>query len=199
MPVVWNVERARYRDTETGRFVSRSTVLGYLRESLDTADSEMRLLAARVSAKELSAADFAKVFKQEIKDEFIRQYVTGRGGLGSMTQSDWGRVGRALQTQYKFANGFIADLDGMTEAGIANRAGMYVQAAGSAFQMGQREACKASSSFKQEYWQLGDSEHCDDCQRLNGMGWVAIGTLPTVPRAGATACLTSCNCSIVYR
>lgn len=199
MSVVWNVQQARYRDSETGRFVSRNTVLELLRQSMDEADDEIELLAAKVFSKEISIQDFANVFRREIKDEFLRQYITGRGGLGSMTASDWGRVGRALQTQYKFAAGFEADIADMSEAAIANRAGMYVQAAYSAFQMGQREAYKASGQYFQEYWELGDSEHCDDCERLNSLGWVDIGSLPTVPRAGSTACLTSCNCNIRYR
>lgn len=199
MPVVWVPAQARYRDSETGRFVSRSTVLGYLRESMDAAGNEVKLLVAKAKNSEVSVADFSTLFRREIQDEFIRQYIAGRGGLGSMTQSDWGRVGRLLRDQYKYAKGFEADILGMSEAAAANRANMYINAAGSAFEWGQRQAHKLSGNFTEEFWELGDAEHCDDCERLNSMGWVAVGTLPTVPRAGGTACMTNCQCGIKYR
>lgn len=41
--------------------------------------------------------------------------------------------------------------------------------------------------------------NCDDCTGLAGRGWVEIGTLPTVPGAGSTICLTSCKCHLEYR
>jgi hypothetical protein len=199
MPVVWVPAQARYRDNTTGRFISRTTVLAYNRESIEAAGNQLKLLSARVKNSELSASEFTTLFRREVQDEFIRQYISGRGGLGSMAQSDWGRIGRALRDQYKFADGFIADIPTMSEAAIANRANMYAKAAGSAFEMGQRQASKISGKFKEEYWELGDAEHCDDCERLNSMGWVEIGTLPTVPRAGGTACLVNCECNIKYR
>lgn len=197
MPFVWNVAQARYRDVATGRFVSRSVVISLLRESMLSAGSEAKVLGAEVSAGRLSVKDFGKLFRREVQDEFTRQYIIGRGGLGSMTQSDWGRLGRMLRDQYEFAAGFEKDIPNLSLAQIQNRAEMYMKASGSAFEQGQRQSMRESGKTK-ERWQLGDAEHCDDCERLAGMGWVEIGTLPTVPRAGGTACLVNCECQIIY-
>ena len=110
MPIVWNPTQARYRDTETGRFVSRDTVLDYVRQSIESSGEVTKTLAERVSSGQLSSREFLTVFKQEIKDEYIRQYVAGRGGLGSMTQSDWGSLGSMLKEKYKYANNFASEL-----------------------------------------------------------------------------------------
>jgi hypothetical protein len=197
--IVWEVDVVRYRDSKTGRFVSRAVVLEYTRASIAASGEVVGTLGTKFKADKLSPKEFGALFKQEIKDEFIRQYLTGRGGLGSMTQSDWGRVGRAIQTQYKFADKFIGELSDLSEAAIINRANLYIKAAGNAFELGQREAYRKSSQFSEEYWQLSDTEHCPDCIDLNAKGWVKIGELPTVPRAGNTQCLSNCACSIIYR
>jgi hypothetical protein len=197
--IVWEIDVVRYRDSKTGRFVGRATVLAYTRASIAASGEAVKVLGEQFKASKLSPKEFGTLFKQEIKDEFIRQYLTGRGGIGVMTPSDWGRVGRAIQTQYKYADRFVKELSDLSEAAIINRANLYTKAAGNAFELGQREAYKKSSQFTEEYWQLGDTEHCPDCIDLNGKGWVKIGELPTVPRAGDTQCLSNCTCFIIYR
>ncbi|HCB13617.1 MAG TPA: hypothetical protein DEP36_08655, partial [Gammaproteobacteria bacterium] len=82
---------------------------------------------------------------------------------------------------------------------IAARARLYVNASGAAYEYGKLAAVIASGNFTEEFWQLGDAEHCADCESLNSQGWVKIGTLGTVPRAGATECLVNCQCEIRYR
>jgi len=198
MTYVWNAAQARYRDVATGRFVSRSTVLSYLRESMDASSNEMKLLGSQAATGKLSAKDFGILMRREVQDEFIRQYMAGRGGLGSMDQADWGRVGRMLRDQYAYLKGFEADLANLSEAQAAQRANLYAQAAGAAFHTGERVAMREAGRTE-ELWVLGDAEHCDDCERLSSLGWVPIGELPTVPRAGSTSCLVNCECSLRYR
>lgn len=196
MAIVWVESQARYRDTETGRFVSRDTVLDYVRQSIESSGEVVKTLAERVSSGQLSSRDFLTVFKQEIKDEYIRQYVAGRGGVGSMTQSDWGKLGSMIKEQYAYANNFATELSGLSEAQIVNRAGMYIESANQAFEAGYRKAITTTGSFTEERWVLGDKQHCQGCIDNAAMGWVAIGKLPAF---GSTPCGVRCGCHIEYR
>lgn len=196
MPIVWNPTQSRYRNTETGRFVSRDTVLDYVRQSIESSGEATKTLAERVSSGQLSSREFLTVFKQEIKDEYIRQYVAGRGGVGSMTQQDWGKVGSMIKEQYAYANNFATELGGLSEAQIVNRAGMYIEAANQAFEAGYRKAIATSGNFSEERWVLGDKQHCSGCIDNAAMGWVDIGQLPAF---GSTPCGVRCGCHIEYR
>lgn len=199
MPVTWEPTSSRYRG-ENGRFVSRETVLGYVRESIVASGDVTRTLAERVAGGQLSSREFLTVFKTEIKDEYIRQYVAGRGGLGSMTQSDWGKLGSMLKEQYKFADGFAADVGKLSEAQIVNRAGMYIESANQAFEAGYRRSIIESGNFTEERWELGGSaQPCSDCTGYAALGWQPLGSLPTLPAAGGTKCKSRCQCHIAYR
>ena len=200
MPIVWVESQARYRDTDTGRFVSRDTVLDYVRQSIESSGEVTKTLAERVSSGQLSSREFLTVFKQEIKDEYIRQYVAGRGGLGSMTQQDWGELGSMIKEQYNYANNFATEISGLSEAQIVNQAGMYIEAANQAFEAGYRKAVTTSGNFSEERWVLGGSaEPCSDCTGYAAMGWQPLGTIPTLPGAGATKCKSRCQCHMEYR
>lgn len=155
-------------------------------------------------AGQISPADFRERMRAEIKGEYIRQGVLGRGGLGRMDAESWGSVGGSIAEQYRYLDGWVAELDGVDPADLAtgafkNRAGLYVNSARESFERNQRRAIEESGAFNEERWQLGDAEHCGDCEQLAGRGWVLIGELGTVPGAGDTECLTSCKCSISYR
>lgn len=199
MPVVWVISAARFRDTKTGKFIPQTRVLEYVHESTDASALLLKDLGSQVAQGTLTKAAFAKAFREEVKDEVIRQYIAGRGGVGSMTSSDWGRVGSIVKEQYKYAKGFEAVLDDLSEAALTNRASLYAQAAGAAFEYGHKAAILDSGRFKEEFWELGDAEHCSDCIQLNAKGWVPIGDLGTVPRAGSTACMMNCQCQLKYR
>jgi hypothetical protein len=47
------------------------------------------------------------------------------------------------------------------------------------------------------HWRLGAPEKsCSDCPRLARNGPYTKASLPTTPSAGATQCLTNCNCRL---
>lgn len=144
------------------------------------------------------------MFQQELKEEYIRQYVLGRGGLGQMAQADWGRLGSMLKEQYKYLNGFEqAIADGtLSEAQIAARGRMYTNSAREAFEKARsRVAEKAGQD--EILWVVDTSkENCEDCLANQAMGWQLVEDNPyggCVPGSGCTQCLTNCGCSLQYR
>lgn len=201
MPARWDAEGARYRDRD-GNEISREEVLALTRQSLAATADVVGELADRQADGRLSPADFGDLLWQETKDEYIRQYLVGIGGILLMTQVDWGSIGGMLKRERGYLDNFVSQLsarDDLAPGTVRNRARMYINGAGEAYERAYRRAIVRSGAFSEEYWSLGPTEHCPDCIDLNGRGWVPIGDLPTLPRAGGTQCKNNCTCFISYR
>lgn len=92
MAYTFSASSDRYRDTATGRYVTRRQALEFVEQSLDAGKPVVDQFAQRVANGDISPKDWRNRMREEIKGEHIRQYLLGRGGLGSMTQEDWGRL-----------------------------------------------------------------------------------------------------------
>lgn len=64
-----------------------------------------------------------------------------------------------------------------------------------------QEVARASYSrndvFDQEHRVLGHAEHCEDCVTYSAMGWMPIGSLPSIGEQ--SACRAACCCVFEYR
>lgn len=200
----WNPESARYHDLATGRFMPRSEVLNYVNDSLVASGNATDVLAQLVSDGTLSPADWNGAMRQEVKEEYIRQYILGRGGLEQMTSEDWGSIGGSLVHQYHpYLDGFTQDIASgkLSEAQIRARAKMYTNSAGQAFERGKARA-SAKAGLDEVKWTLTPAEHCVDCEALAAMGWQPVADDPfggCFPRSGCTQCLSNCKCILDYR
>jgi len=192
----WNPDTAEYEDGDDPIDTATQDD-GYLEETAVLA----ALLAGRMSSKDISPKSFGDELWALIVDAYIVSYLLGRGGLGSMADDDWTALGDGLVGQREFLDNFVKQLDSedMAEGTIRNRAAMYILSAGAMYEYGRHRAKMASGNYSEEKWSLGDTEHCSGCTSLAALGWVELGSLPTVPRAGATPCLSHCACRIEYR
>jgi len=161
--------------------MSRTEVLGYVQQSLDSArtapastlvggvnSSGTDLLSNLVSNGMMNPRDWHEMMREEIKREYIREYMLGRGGRGSMTQVDWGSVGGMLADQYRYLKDFakLVEEGKLSEAQIRARSAMYINSAREGFERGQARA-------------FG----------------IPDGALPAYPGDGQTICLTLCACN----
>lgn len=192
----WNPDTAEYEDGDDPIDTAAQDD-GYLEETAVLAT----LLAGRMSSKDISPKSFGNELWALIVDAYIVSYLLGRGGLGSMADDDWTALGDGLVGQREFLDNFVKQLssDDIAEGTIRNRATMYILSSGAMYEYGRHRAKIASGNYSEELWDLGAAEHCPDCQDLNARGWVELGSLPTVPRAGSTQCLSHCKCAIRYR
>lgn len=142
MPYQYVTSLNRYRDVESGRFVSRQTVLGYVTRIARAGNAASDALAGLVSNGTISAADFGQLMRDELKSTFIQQYVLGRGGRDLMQPRDWGAVGNMLREQYQYLNEFVADIESgeLTEGQIRARAALYFQSSREAYERGNARA-----------------------------------------------------------
>jgi len=199
MPWGWDPTAKRYRDLDTGRFMLRSEVLAWVEESLDASTVATDQLAQFVIDGVISPADFGLLMRQELKEEYIRQYLLGIGGRAQMTPQDWGSIGGMLADQYRYLDRFVDEIaSGEVPPGsLLLRVRMYANSAREAYERAHLKNANALGMVE-ENWVLGDAEHCSDCVAFAGMGWQPIGTFP-FPGEGATECLTNCKCHKIYR
>lgn len=199
----WDSLIGRYRD-ERGRFVAKDTVYEFVNKSLQISGNVVETLSGWVYDGNISVNDWLASMKAEIKDEYIRQYLSFIGGRESMTSADWGRIGGMLSEQYGYLKGFAQDIatGNLTEAQINARAQMYINSAREARERARRISAE-KADFDEVYWELNPQlENCPGCVEFNAMGWQLADDDPykgATPGSGDTVCLTACGCGLVWR
>ena len=163
----WNSRARRYYNDETGQFMPRAKVLGYVQQSIDAGGLVTDTLGNLVMEARLSPLDWRHMMREEIKREYIAQYLLGIGGRDQMTFEDWGRLGGMLKEQYghldKFYDQIVAGK--LSDAQVGARSRMYSASAREAF------------------------------ERANGQAW-GDPPLPAYPGDGKVcAGLTNCACN----
>jgi hypothetical protein len=202
MVYYWDKSVGRYRGSD-GRFIAKSTIDSFISKSLEASHNISDTLSQFVSDGLINVDDWNKSFREEIKGEYIRQYLTGRGGLEQMTQADWGSVGGMLKEQYSYLEGFSQDIasGNLSEAQIEARSQMYINSAREAFERA-KERVVADLGFDMVNWVLNPNlENCDDCVAFANMGTVPVDEDPyngAYPGSGDTQCLTNCGCELQY-
>jgi hypothetical protein len=172
--------------------------MGVLKDQFLAAQRDkMDALAAKLGRDAMTRREWVLATREVIKGTFVDLYALSKGGRGHMTQSDFGRLGAMVKAQYTELQKFEAAIrDGkMSQAQIAYRAKLYVNAAKQAFAEGGRAGAKDAGE-DEERRVLSAAEHCPDCVAYANLGWQPIGTLP---RIGESVCRVNCKCSFQFR
>jgi hypothetical protein len=194
----WDAAVGRYRDAG-GRYLSRSEVISFVNESIAASNNAMGPLARYMSAGQLSPADFSILVRNEIKQDYIRQYLLGIGGREQMTQGDWGRLGRMLRDQYGFLDKFTAELSGLSEAQIMARLEMYTNASREAYERAHGLVAKRLGMDEEHWYVSPEKENCDSCLAAEAQGWQPIETFPEPGAGDLCEGFTNCGCEKGYR
>lgn len=167
----WSAAARRFRDSETGRFISRAEMLRLRDEFTTGRAGHMRDLTANMASGDLSIQRWELEMRQAIKSTHLVEYLQGRGGRNAMTPEDWGRLGQLIRAQYQFLHSFAQDVSD----------GRYVSADGEvlAAQLQARAALYAGA---------GTNSNAHGQESAWGF------TLPVHPGDGGTPCLSNCRC-----
>jgi len=160
-----------------------------------------RGLAGALYAKDVTLGQWQGDMRAQIKGEYVRQYLLGRGGRDQMTQADWGSIGGMLARQYRFLDRCATDVatGELSEAQIAARSELYLRSAKQAFE---KANGRARTSDTQVRWIKTAAESCSDCVDYAAMDWQPIVDDPfggAVPRDGSTICKMGCQCHREYK
>lgn len=187
----WDPTAFDYVDDDGGA-MGRERLLALSRTSIEASTGEVDVLAMRVAEGLMTPDAWHTAMREELKGEYIRQYLLGRGGRNQMTQEDWGSVGGSLAEQYRWLTRFADQVAGgnLTEGQIKIRVVTLVDLAGMVgerpFQNVQRAAMYVNSAREAFYRAQ---------TRARGF---SPSDLPYFPADGGTICLTRCNCSWDY-
>lgn len=196
---------ASFWNRTVGRAVPRLRI-GREAERLATL-SPVRDWANQVYSGEMPLDVWQQTMRQELKTRYVQQYLAGRGGIGPMTQADYGSIGGMLADQYRYLDGFTAQIaEGkLSEAQIGQRSEMYMNSSREAYERGQKRATEVAG-LKEVIWIKTAQESCSDCIDLSNLGWqkaepwpFQVGGQHAIPGSGATICLTNCRCYLDYR
>lgn len=129
--MAWQFDTAsrRFRSTESGKYLSRQQAVALRDRFTDLAKERAAALATDLKAGTLDAAGWERSMRALAKSVHVDMALLGRGGRPQMMPADWGRVGAALKSQYRYLGAFADQAGELTEAQVAARAGMYVAAA----------------------------------------------------------------------
>lgn len=106
-----------------------------------------------------------------------------------------------LRDQGAYMGGFLRDVvEGLPgkngRLSETARTQLYGAVLGAAFQQGMIDRAPPHQEIQ---WRLGLCKHCRDCPNLAAGSPYTLATLPTFPRAGATACGSRCCCWLEFR
>lgn len=194
----WDDGSHRYRDAETGRYISFRQIVELRDTYIERSMGGVNNLASRISTGDINVQQWVLEMRTAIKDAYISEYMLARGGIDAMTQSDWGRLGQMIRGQYGYLQNFATDIQNgkLSVEQVAMRARMYMDSATQAYEKanaishglpglpaypgdGQtvcRANCKCEWRYEETetewlcFWDLGDAEHCPDCES-NASRW----------------------------
>lgn len=191
-PLVWDAESARYRDTESGRYISRAAIRGALEESLANLTRRTDALTDDLRAGRISLNEWQDDMKQIVKQVQMAAQEVASGGRAQMTQADYGRVGQKVREQYQYLDRWVEDIKqgGPISEG---RARQYLRSGRTAFLEAESREMRNRGYLARNV--LRSAEHCWQCIAETDKGLVPVEFL-TLP--GHRVCLGNCRCFLVY-
>ena len=140
-----------------------------------------------------------KTFDRRSHDAITKNFrKTYESHLGrALDEGDELYLQRAAQTEMKHARAFGRDIKGgRLRMPRAKRSGMYANTLNGISWNAMVEKQPDNVRIR---WKLGTAEHCVDCIILASQSPYTKASLPTTPRAGATACLSNCKCKLTFQ
>jgi len=107
--IYWDSSIARFRRAG-GQLISAEEVRLLSQRSIEAAFAEANSLASRVFNGSITVPQWQVAFREEIKKEYIRQYLVARGGRDVMEFADWGSCGGMIGNQFRYLDCFAADI-----------------------------------------------------------------------------------------
>jgi hypothetical protein len=193
----WNPATQRYRFTSgasSGQFASRSQVEALTEKYISQSKDKISDLADLLISKAINVATFEKAVANQLKTAHINSYALGKGGVGQLTQRDYGIMGAELKKEYQYLRNFAQEIaqGNLSPDQIRARLAMYADGLHGSRELGKLEGHRAAG-YIWERRSLHSGESCADCIRYQGQGWMPLGVLPNP--GDRCRCRSRCRCS----
>jgi hypothetical protein len=194
----WEKTSNRYRNKETGRFISKEAVYTLTQKRVEYVKGDLGSVGQLLLDGKINLKTWQQQTAETLKILHTQQYLLGVGGQKSLQKSDYLEIGRELKNQYQYLRNFAVDLTQgkMSPAQFSARLSMYADAAKVSFFRGEKVAAgRAGFAFGRRSLTSGHI-HCSDCPVYAARGIVPIDevVMPLV----ACQCTTNCKCRVFY-
>lgn len=196
-----DANKTRYRDTATGRFVSRATVQEFVDSRIATAERRFDDLTRAYFDGRVSASTWQITMRDEMRRYATQNAVLGIGGYDRMSAREWGRIGGLLRDDYARMTNLAQGIqDGtVTLPQAMERIRGYMGNARLNYHEAERTALmnreQQTDTQLLMIRDLGNANHCEDCLSYHSAGWSYDLPLPSQ----SCACSSHCRCSVRYR
>lgn len=187
----------RYRG-KNGRFLSQAAVEALVDGRIKKLDSQLNDFTKRLINGDITIDQWQGSVREALKPAHIQAAMVGVGGKQALSQSDYGRIGQRLRSEYAYLQNFASDLlGGRISAPMAlARIGLYAESVRGSYWEGttiRRE--KEGYSLMRRILDA-QAVHCQDCIGYAARGIVPIGSLPMPGQR--CACRARCRCTVQF-
>lgn len=192
---------ARYRSSESGRYVARRDIAGLLDAQVNSAETRLGDIVTALHEGRLSASTYQSTMRDELRRLHLQNAALGAGGFEQLGPREFGRTGGLLRDDYQRLTHLA---DGVANGEVTlpqalNRVRGYIGNARINFWEADRDAARmagnSSGMASLMIRDLGASEHCSSCTDYHSQGWQYDLPVPGTQ----SECGSHCRCSARYR
>lgn len=187
----------RYRG-ENGRFLSKAAIEALVDGRIKKLNNQLQDFTRRLIDGNITIDQWQGSVREALKPAHLQAAMVGAGGKNALSQSDYGRLGQRLRSEYSYLQNFAADLlAGRVSGAMAlARIGLYAASVRGSYWEG-----TTIRQEKQGYSLMRrildpQAQHCQDCIDHAARGIAPIGSLPMPGQR--CACRSRCKCRIEY-
>jgi hypothetical protein len=192
----------RYRSAN-GRYLAASDVHGYILDYSNALGTSLRGLTEQLRAGSLDLRSWQLAMRDAVKAGHLAAGMAAKGGKSQMTQSDYGRIGQILRTEYGYLNRLVEGIANGSiplDGRVLQRAEQYGKAARETYMVIERREYQLRGKTEERNVR-GKHDSCEagvrpGCVEETARGWVSIGTLS---HPGSRTCLGNCGCRLEFR
>ena len=187
----------RYRG-ENGRFLSKAAIEALVDGRIKKLNGQLQDFTRRLVDGNITIDQWQGSVSEALKPAHLQVTMVGVGGKDALSQSDYGRIGQRLRSEYSYLQKFASDIlaDRVSGAMALARVGLYAESVRGSYWEG-----TTIRQEKQGYSLMRrildpQAQHCQDCIDHAARGIAPIGSLPMPGQR--CACRSRCKCRIEY-
>lgn len=186
----FDTKKRRYVDSR-GRVMTSQQVRREVEDYVESEQEKVAEKAAQVAAGTIALGAFFAWMDGRVETWHKVTGAIAYGGKAQMNKERWARIDKQIQSEKEFLARFQTEAATITEEGLANRAGMYAEAAYSTYEnnVAQREVDSGAVGARRIC--ENDESSCEECVEAATDEYLSLSEVADI---GSLQCLNNCRC-----
>lgn len=199
MSFIFETSTGRYRNTTTGKFTSRETLLRIVDNEVMRLETRLKGHARLLIANKITPEEWEERMRYDMKLSGICTGLLTNGGKERATPQILGGIGNELRNQYKYLSKFKQQIKNgeLTSETILRRAGNYSGSSRMIYHQNDKRAKQTLGFTLARRILDAGANHCNSCIQYQRLAYVPISEI--VPVATNCECKWRCRCRIIYK